>query len=95
MRFEFLLFLEWKKWVKFGVINCAQATTCNQFNIRGTPTIRILYPTTPANIGNYGLDIKSVTNVDYWKNIVFDHIEICQSKGVLPTQELPNLIPMR
>ena len=86
---------EWNKWVKFGVVNCAQATTCNEFNIRGTPTIRIIYPRIPANIGNYGLDIKSVMNVKYWKNIVIDHIQIAQAKGILPKQELPNLMPIR
>ena len=91
----FAFILEWNKWVKFGVINCAQATTCNQFNVQGTPTIRMLYPRTPENIGNYGLDIKSVTTVEYWKNIVLNHIELCQAKGILPTQELPNLITMR
>ena len=97
---QLLLFLHiafvkgWNKWVRFGVINCAQADSCNDFNVRGTPTIRIFYPRT--NLGSYGLDIKSATNVAYWKDIIFSHLEISQSKGLLPKgRNIPNLMPMR
>ena len=83
-----------QKWVHFGNINCAQANSCNDFNVRGTPTIRIFYPRT--NNGNYGLDIKSSNNVEYMKKIVFDQIEISQSKSLLPKgREVPNFSPIR
>lgn len=91
----YIYFIEWKKWVRFGVINCAQADKCNDFNIQGTPTVRIIYPDTASNIRNYGLDIESVSNTEYWKNIVFQHVEISQAKGKLPKERMPNLIPLR
>ena len=37
-------FVEWRDMVRIGVINCAQQSSCNDFNIAGTPTIRIFYP---------------------------------------------------
>ena len=90
----FYFITEWNNWVSFGVMNCAQADSCNDFNVRGTPTIRIFYPRT--NLGEFGLDIKSNNNIAYWKNIVFDHVEISQSKGLFPKEVgIPNLMPLR
>ena len=87
-------FIGLKQWVRFGNINCAQADSCNDFNVRGTPTIRIFYPRT--NNGDYGLDIKSSNNVEYMKKIVIDQMEISQSKGLLPKgREIPNFSPIR
>ena len=37
-------FLDCRDIVRIGVINCAQQSKCNDFNIDGTPTIRIFYP---------------------------------------------------
>ena len=93
-RYYDIFLTEWNNWVRFGVINCAQADSCNDFNVRGTPTIRIFYPRT--NVGEFGLDIKSNNNVAYWKNIVFDQVEISQSKGLFPKDVgIPNLLPLR
>ena len=63
----------------------------------------MIYPQTPEwklgnygeRIGNYGVNLEPSSAVQFWRSVVLHHVEISQAKGVLPKDEMPNLIALR
>ena len=73
----------WNKWVKIAAINCAQQD-CGDYDIRGTPTVRVFGPqySGPNKNGtkDIGLDVVARHELEYWYETILEKTENVQRK---------------
>lgn len=81
---------DWKDIVRIGAINCAQQVTCNNFNIRGTPTIRVFFPRIKSGLG---IEIPHNMDVSFNRGEILKSIEVVQSHQLMPSINRKNLLP--
>merc|ERR1711953_1133803 len=74
--------LDWAPIVKIAAINCADQS-CDRYQIKGTPTIRIFPPNTKTNVldsSYYGFEVPVKNDKDYFLDIILYNLALVETK---------------
>ncbi|XP_059080391.1 sulfhydryl oxidase 2-like isoform X2 [Tigriopus californicus] len=84
-------FADWSGHVKISALNCAeQSDQCANFNIMGTPTVRIFPPTTAPPFQGVDVHLQNRSDLLYLRSTVMFHVAKSQMNQLFP-YPLPNL----
>lgn len=83
----------WSPVVRVAAMNCADQS-CDRYQIRGTPTVRIFHPMTAPNSldsSYYGYNVPVKSDQDFLQDIILYNLAVAASKGAGSALDLNTL----